>query len=117
MSLWQRLTNLFGNPLKFGSNRRLRILAHDWNSTVASFTRGDVDRNLPEQWNTQPLGFPFAAACAENIITLVVRWRDEITHVLDQADYRHIHLFEHGCGLTRVDQSDFLRRRNDDRSR
>src|SRR4030095_14014134 len=103
-SLRQRFANVVGNPLEFSSHRRLPIFAHDRNSAVASLARSDVDRNLPEQWDMQPLCFPFAAACAENIITLVVRWRDEITHVLDQAEHRNVHLFKHRCGLARCEK-------------
>src|SRR6266850_6860339 len=50
--LGERFANGVGNSLKFRSYRRFRILAHDWNSAIATRARGYVNRNLPEQWDT-----------------------------------------------------------------
>src|SRR5439155_13350818 len=90
---------------------------YDWNPTIASLARGDVDRDLAEQRDAQAFGFAFAATGAEDVVAFVIRWREEVTHVLDQPQHWHVHLFEHGCGLARIDQRDFLRRGDDDSSR
>src|SRR6266550_6311705 len=89
-SLGERFANGVGNSLKFCSHRRFRILAHNWNPAIATLSRGYVNRNLPEQWDTQPLGFAFATTCAKNVITLVVRWRYKKTQVLDKPEHDNV---------------------------
>ncbi|MNT31392.1 hypothetical protein D3C72_1672250 [compost metagenome] len=53
---------------------------------------------------------------AENIITSAGIGRDEIAHILDDAEQRHLHLAEHGDALARIDQRQILRRGDDDRA-
>src|SRR5439155_20166284 len=84
---------------------------------IPRFARGDVDRNLPKQWDTEPFRLAFAAATSKDLVAFAVGRRDEITHVLDQSEHRHIGLFKHGSGFASIDERDFLRRGYDDRAR
>src|SRR5205807_3985621 len=62
--LWQGLADLFRYPSEFGSHRRSAIFVHDRHPAIACFARGDVDRNLTEERNSQAPGFAFAAAAS-----------------------------------------------------
>ena len=71
---------------------------------------------MTEQRDTQPFRFALAAAASKDIVAFAVGWRDEITHVLNEAEHRHVNLVEHGSGFARIDQGHFLRRGDDDRA-
>src|SRR5205807_4050359 len=115
--LWQGLAELFRYPSEFGSHRRSAIFVHDRHPAISWFARGDVDRNLTEERNSQAPGFAFAAAASEDVIALPVGRRHEVTHIFDQADYGNVHFVEHGSGLARVDEGNFLWRGDDERPR
>ena len=87
----------------------MSIFAGNWDAMIARFARGNIDGDLTEQRDAQPLRFTFAAAASENIVAFAVRWREEITHVLDETEHRDIDLVEHGSGLARIDKRNFLR--------
>src|SRR3546814_5332582 len=50
---------------------------------------------------------------AENIVAGTGIRRQEIAHILDDAEERHLDLAEHGDRLAGVDQGEILRRRDD----
>ena len=50
---------------------------------------------------------------AEDLAALAAIGAEEIAHVLDDAEHRHVDLAEHVEALARVDQRDVLRRRDD----
>ncbi len=57
------------------------------------------------------------AAVAEDLAAPAAMRAQEIAHVLDDAEHRHVDLLEHVQPLARVDEGDVLRRRDDDRAR
>src|ERR1700720_752699 len=112
--LGQSLANPLGDRHKFHSHRRLSILPDDWLAAVASFTSGDVDRDLAEKRDPEALRFAFAPTAAEDVVSLVIRRRNEIAHVFNQSEHGNIDLLKHGGGLARIDQRHFLWRRDND---
>ena len=50
----------------------------------------------------------------EDVGPLAAIRADEIAHVLDDAEHRHVDALEHGDAAPRVDQREVLRRRDDD---
>ena len=62
------------------------------------------------------LGGLAAAAVAEDLFALAAVAADEVAHVLDDAEDRHVHLAEHRQALAGVDQRHVLRRRHDHRA-
>src|SRR5881394_1786782 len=115
--LRQSLAKVFCDSSELSRDRGLPIFACNGHPAIARFARGDVDGDLAKQRNAEALRFAFAAAASENIVTLPVRWRDEVTHVLNEAKDRHVDLVEHGGGFARIYQRNFLRGSYDDRSR
>ena len=75
--LRQRLTEIFGNLLELGRHGGLSIFAHDWHPAIPRLARGDVDRNLAEQWDTEPLGLAFPSATSKDLVgpQSIRRWR------------------------------------------
>ena len=57
------------------------------------------------------------AAVAEDVGALAALGADEIAHVLDDAEHRHVDLAEHVEALAGVDQREVLRRGDDDGAR
>src|SRR4029077_3059754 len=115
--LQQRLSDMSRDFVELSSHRRSAVFAHDGDPAIAGLARGDVDWNLTEQRNSQPPRFAFAAASSKDIVALAVRRRHEVTHILDQTKDGHVDLVDHGSSLARVDQSNWLWRSDDDRSR
>jgi len=72
-----------------------------------------VDGDFAEEGNGGLGGELAAAAVTEDLIALAVV-ADEIAHVLDDAQDRHLHLAEHLHALARVDQADLLWLGHDD---
>jgi len=89
-------------------------LPDDWLPAVRRLTRCNVDGELAEQRDPEALRFTFAATAAEDVVSLVIRRRNEIAHVFNQSEHGNIDLFKHGGGLARIDQRHFLWRRDND---
>src|SRR5260221_2911736 len=97
---------LGGNGVGLGDDDRLAAVAAD--------DHARVDRYLAEEGHAEHLGRPFPAAMTEDLLTLAAVLADEVAHVLDDAEERHVHLAEHGQALARVDKGDVLRGRHND---
>src|SRR3569832_510752 len=62
------------------------------------------------------LGHALAAALAEDVFGMAALAANVDAHVLDDAEHRHLYLFEHLETLAGVQQGDVLRRGDDDRA-
>ena len=85
-------------------------------AAVGGLADGDVERHLAEEVAAELLGLAPRAAMAEDLAALAAMRAEEIAHVLDDAEHRHVDLAEHVEALARVEQRDVLRRRDDDRA-
>src|SRR5215472_8020856 len=72
-SLRQSFTDSCGDLSELGSHERLSVFAGNRDAAIARFARSDIDRDLTEQGDPQPLRFAFAAAASENVVAFAVR--------------------------------------------
>src|ERR1700722_18912224 len=96
--------------------RPIRLAVDDRRPRIGGGTDRHMQRYLAEKRHAQTLGFVARAAMTKNVRLRAAVWALEITHVLDDAEHRHIDLLEHRQSAPRIDQRQILRRRNDDRS-
>src|SRR6202012_5663039 len=73
-----------------------------------------AQRHLAEKLGAEPGGFAPGAAMREDFTTLAAMWTEEIAHILDDPENRHVDLLKHRKPAARVDERDVLRRRDDD---
>lgn len=66
----------------------------DWDATVSAFADGGVEGDFAEEGNSLAGGFLFSASVAENFMTFT-GGGDEIAHVFDHTEDRHLNFFEH----------------------
>src|SRR5712671_8094346 len=88
----------------------------DRGSAVGGLTDLEVERHLAEKLGAEPLGLQAGAAMAEDLAAAAAMRAQEIAHVLDDAEHRHVDLAEHVEPLARIEQGDVLRGRDDDRA-
>src|SRR5712692_8087911 len=88
---------------------RIGVRHGDRAAVVRGLADRDVERHFAEKIGAKPLGFAARAAMAEDLAALAAMRAEEIAHVLDDAEHRHIDLLEHGEPLARVDEGDVLR--------
>ncbi|MCY1379503.1 hypothetical protein D9M69_672280 [compost metagenome] len=69
-----------------------------------------MQRYFAKERHIETFRFLTCAAMAENIVACASIRRDEIAHILDNAQKRHINLAEHGQSLACIDQRQILRR-------
>src|SRR5436190_1208405 len=74
---------------------RRRIEDDDRFAAVAAHHHLRIDRDLAEEGDAEELSGLAAAAVAEDLFALAAMIADEVAHVLDDAEDRHIHLAEH----------------------
>ena len=74
-----------------------------------------MQRHGPQIGHVLLFGLVLGTAMAENIGPLAAMRAQEIAHILDQPQNRHIHALEHGNAAPRINQSQILRRRHDHR--
>src|SRR3546814_16849816 len=76
----------------------------------------DVERDLTEKLDAE-LGRLLARAAIAEDVALMAAFRTlEVTHVLDDAEHRHVDLAQHVEPLVGIEKGDVLRRRDDDRA-
>ena len=76
-----------------------------------------MQRHAAQEGDAELLGLQLGAAVAEDVGALAALGADEVAHVLDDAEHRHVHLAEHVEALAGIDQRQVLRRRDDDGAR
>src|SRR5690242_13317678 len=78
-------------------------LCHDDGAAfVGGLADGDVERHFAEEVGAELLGLAPGAAMAEDLAPLAAMRAQEIAHVLDDAEHRHVDLAEHVEALARV---------------
>src|SRR2546423_277149 len=91
---------------RFGGGNR------DRDSLVAANANVEIEGNLAEERDLLAFSFCMAAAMAKNFHPLT-RWGHEITHVLDDAQDGHVHLFKHPDAFAHYSEGGFLRSGHD----
>jgi hypothetical protein len=94
---------------------RIRLGGHGRVAAVGLLADAQVQRQRAEQRHAVLLGDALAAALAEDVLGVAAVAAHVHRHVLDDAQYRHLHLLEHAQRAARVQQRDVLRRGDDDR--
>src|SRR5688572_28338590 len=97
--------------------RRIRRADDDRHAAVPTLAHRGVERDLAEERDAPALRLGARAAVGEDLVPRVAARADEVRHVLDQAEHRHVELVEHGDRLDRVVERHLLRRADDDRAR
>src|ERR1035437_4085243 len=77
---------------------------------------GHVQRHFAEERHALALGFLTRTAMAKYIRTRAATRAQEIAHVFNDAEHRHVHALEHGDAAPCVNQRQILRGRDDDRA-
>jgi len=93
-------------------DERVRIvgLGHgDRRSAVGGLADPQVERHLAEKLGAEPLGLQAGAAVAEDLAATSAMRAQEIAHVLDDPEHRHVDLLEHVEPLAGVEQGDVRR--------
>src|SRR5260221_1104292 len=83
---------------------------------VGFFADRHMQRYLAEERDAETFRLAPCATMTENIRPCAAVRAEEIAHVLDHTEYRHVHPFEHGHAAPSVDQRKILRRGDDDRA-
>ena len=91
-------------------------LADDRAAVVGRVADPAVERHFAEERRAERLRLVARAAVGENVGAAAAMRADEIAHVLDDAEHRHLDLLEHRDAAPRVDQREVLRRRDDHRA-
>src|SRR5436190_19840240 len=90
---------------------RIRLRHGDRAALVGSFADREIERHLAQEIDTEPLGLAAGAAMREDIAALAAMRAQEIAHILDYPEHRHIDLGEHIEPFSGVDTGDVLQRR------
>ena len=96
--------------------RPARILGDDGRAFIGCRTDGHLERHLSQERGADARRLGGRAAVTEDIVTAATVGADEVAHILDDAEYRHIHLAEHVQALAGIDQRQVLRCRDDHRA-
>src|SRR5216683_2674099 len=91
--------------------RRLRMTDYDGNTLVAAFPDFHAKGNRAQQWHVIHLGQACAAAFAENVVARAGVRRDEVTHVLNNSQYRDSDRLKHAQRPPHVRDGHVLRSR------
>jgi len=62
---------------------------------VGIFADGDIERHLAEEWNAELFRFLARPAVRKDVRSAAAMGTDEVAHVLDDAQKRHLDLVEH----------------------
>src|SRR6476620_2926589 len=89
--------------------RRSRFSNRDRYAGVAAHADRLVDRNAAEEWELQIVRQRFAATRAEDVGLVPAARADEVAHVLDEAERRHVQLLIHPDGPQGVGERHGLR--------
>ena len=84
--------------------RPVRPLSTDRQAGVRVLADLHVQRHLAEERHAEALGLVARAAVAENVRSRAALRAQEIAHVLDDAEHRHIDPLEHGDAAPGIDQ-------------
>ncbi len=76
----------------------------------------DVDRQRSQERHAQLFCFVTSSSTAKDVVGLAAIGTGKATHVFDHAQDRNADLLEHADGLHCIQQRDFLRRTDHDRS-
>ncbi|KAG0192387.1 hypothetical protein DFQ28_009340 [Apophysomyces sp. BC1034] len=98
------------------SDAPVRVGGHSRASSVGLLANADVQRQAAEQWHIILPADALAAAGAEDMLGVAAMGADMDAHVLNNAQDRHADLLEHLQALSRVEQRNVLRRRDDHRA-
>src|SRR5215213_8193872 len=93
--------------------RRLRLADDDGDATVSTLAHIQSERHRAQERDAVLLGQLLPAALAEDIVAHPRVRRDEITHVLDDAEHGHGHRLEHPESAPHVHHRNLLRRRHE----
>src|ERR1700751_481393 len=96
--------------------RAVRRGRHDGRTAIRFFPDRDIEWHLAQERNAETLGFAPRTAVTEYVRTRAALWADECAHVFDNAEHRRVDAAKHRDAAPGVDQSEILRRRNDDRA-
>ena len=96
--------------------RAIWVRDHRRSAGIGFLADQQVERDLAEKVHAKLLGGASRAAVAEDLGAAAAVRADEVAHVLDDAEHRHVHLAEHVERLARVEQRDVLGRRHDHRA-
>ena len=72
--------------------RAVWLRRHHRVAEIGGLADHHVERHFAEKWHAQPFGLFAGAAMAEDFRALAALWADEIAHVFDHAEDRHITL-------------------------
>src|SRR5665213_3141593 len=89
--------------------RAVGLRDDDRRSRIRGLADGYIERHLAEEFDAELLGLFPGAAMAEDFASLAAMRAEEVAHVLDEAQHRHVDLLEHVEALARVLQGDVLR--------
>src|SRR6266436_4220362 len=88
----------------------------DRDPAVGGLADLDIERHFAQKLDAEPLGFVAGAAMRKDLAAAAAMRAQEIAHVLDDAEHRHVDLCEHVEPLAGVEKGDVLRGRDDDRT-
>src|SRR5437763_12122871 len=94
---------------------RIRLRHGDRAPLVGSFSDREIERHLAQEIDAEPLRLAAGTAMREDIAALAAMRAQEVAHILDYPEHRHIDFGEHVEALAVVDQRDVLPCRDDDR--
>src|ERR1700674_5537874 len=101
-----------GSHLPEDERVRIAGFGHGYRGTrIGGFADLEVERHLAEKLGAEPLGFEAGAAMAEDLAAAAAMRAQEIAHVLDDAEHRHVDLLEHVEPFAGVEQRNVLRGR------
>ena len=95
----------------------IRQGCHHRTAGVGAFPDFQLQRHTAEIGDAVLFGLVHRPAMAKNIRARPAGRAQEITHILDQTQNRHIDALEHGNAAPRIDQSQILRCRDNHRAR
>src|SRR5215472_13180643 len=111
--------DLLPNPRgDMAEDERVRVVGlsdGDRRSAVGGLADCDVERHLAEKLGAEPFGLMTGAAVTEDLAAAAAVRTQEIAHVLDDAEHRHVDLLEHVEPLAGVQERNVLRGRDNDR--
>src|SRR5215472_6950481 len=105
-----------GDGAEDGGVRVAGIGDRDRMAGIRGLANRKIERHFTEEFGTELFGLAAGAAMRKDLAAAAAMRAQEIAHILDDAEYRHVDLFEHVETLARVEQCYVLRRRNDDRA-
>src|SRR5207302_1270915 len=86
----QRIADLGGDATVDRSMGTIRVGRDHWTAGIRRLADRHVERNLTEEWHAETLRLVARAAVAENIGARAAMRAQEVAHVLDDAEHRHV---------------------------